>query len=68
MNRFSKVKSNPGDKDKKNELTSSSIDNKKLSEKYKTNWTETEDLKNIKLKVFIKSTDHQPTKHRPTDH
>ena len=41
MNHFSKVKSNPGDKDKNNKLTSFGIGNKKLLEKYKTNWTKT---------------------------
>ena len=35
-----------------NKLMSYRIDNKKLLEKYKTIWTEIEDLKNIKLNAL----------------
>ena len=37
-----------GDKGKKNQLISSCIDVKKLSESYKPIWTKIEDLENIK--------------------
>ena len=41
-----------GDKDKDNKLMSFCIDDEKLLEKYKATWTNTEDLKNIKLNAL----------------
>ena len=41
-----------GDKDKNNKLMSFSIDDEKLLEKCKDNWTNTEDLKNAELNAL----------------
>ena len=41
-----------GDKDKINKLTPSCIDDEKLLEKCKANWTKIEDLENIKLNAL----------------
>ena len=45
-------KDKDGDKDKKNKLTSFSIDDEKLLEKYKAIWTNIEHLKNIELNAL----------------
>ena len=41
-----------GDKDKNNKLMSLCINDEKLLEKYKANWTKIEDLKNIELNIL----------------
>ena len=47
-----KFKAEDGDKDRNDKLMSFPINDEKLLEKYKTNWTEIEDQKNIELNAL----------------